>query len=60
MTAEWGQVLVSASSGLLQCGLIGRGLSLMRQSNVERQAYSEVLKGVAEILNAHTEALRRP
>ena len=58
MTAEWAQVLVSASIGLLQCGLIGWGLSLMRQSNVERQANTEVLKANAEVLQANAEVLR--
>ena len=73
MTAEWAQVWVSAGIGLLQCGLIGWGLSLMRQSNTERRASTEMLqantevlranaemlRGVAETLNTHADALRR-
>ena len=55
MTAEWAQVWVSAGIGLLQCGLIGWGLSLMGQSNTERRANTDMLQANTEVLRANAE-----
>ena len=60
MTAEWAQVFIRVG----QTMLIAWGIWLMRSSNQERQATSEMLheqatmlRSQAKTLDAHTEAL---